>query len=136
MNIEPEAQGSGTFRCFTAAAQQECGVRRDGETLAVLKSGSPILRLTMSESLQGPYLRIAETAARHSQELICATQAALEALFAHDARTQFALLDPDDWSGAAATLTRGGIAIAGEHGLQVLPELFWHLPDVWLTHAK
>jgi acetyl CoA:N6-hydroxylysine acetyl transferase len=134
MSIEPEAQDSGMFRCFTAVGQQELGVRREGGVLAVISSGSPILHLTTNKTVKGLHLRIAETAARDSQELIRATQAALEALFANDAHTGFALLDADHWSEVAEKLTRDGMAIAGEDGLQMYPELFWQLPNLWLTH--
>jgi len=134
MSIQREPEDGRIFRCFTAAGQ-ELGVRRDGEVLAVLNSGEPILRLKADKAARGLHLRILENSTRHSDEFLRATQAVLEVLFAGDTQLPFALLDAGQWSDVAHALTLSGAAITGENCLQVFPELFWQSPSLWLTHA-
>jgi acetyl CoA:N6-hydroxylysine acetyl transferase len=134
MTRQPDAEGGDAFRCFTAAPDAELRVVRNQTSLAVLHSGREAARLEVARD--GGVLRLRLAGEPQGRDPLRPVMAALEALFADDPGVTSAALEGPAWTGMAETLTRRGIAIAGEGTPRALPEMLWQLPDPWLPGAR
>jgi RimJ/RimL family protein N-acetyltransferase len=136
MNLEADREGGDAFRCFTAAGGGELRVIRDGPMLTVRRSGHEIARLELARESGVLHLRLAASGPHGEDATIRAILAALESLFADGPGVTHAALIGPNWDGLADSLTRRGIAVDGDSGLRVLPEMLWQMPDLWLPSAE
>ncbi len=124
------------FSSFNATGAERLVTRRDGDIMAVRRSGTELLRLRIEQGIEWR-LSLTDAHSGSPAEFMQAISAAFEGLLAMHPEIDRVLLTTDSWSTVSELLCRTGIAATESPGvLTVRPELFWQLPDPWLAQPN